>query len=78
MDNLKNIRLYLTKAKDKLMMAGVKMLEMAEVESAIESLTAHTKVLQGKMKVTPIEERMAALEKVVRKSLEEPARMAAP
>ncbi|KAI0991148.1 hypothetical protein K3495_g17039, partial [Podosphaera aphanis] len=78
MDNLKTVGLYLTKARDSLVMKGVKASEMAEVEKAIEALTAHTKVLQTKMEVTPIEERMLALEKIVRKSLEEPARKAAP
>ncbi|KAI0995706.1 hypothetical protein K3495_g12473 [Podosphaera aphanis] len=38
----------------------------------------HVKGLEEKLKVTPMEERILALEKVVRKSLEEPAHKTAP
>ncbi|KAI0993571.1 hypothetical protein K3495_g14613, partial [Podosphaera aphanis] len=78
MDNLKDTGLYLTKARDSMLMKEAKTSEMAGVENAIESLTAHTTVLQAKMKVTRIVERVAALEKAIRKSLKEPARKAAP
>ncbi|KAI1004410.1 hypothetical protein K3495_g3798 [Podosphaera aphanis] len=78
MEYLKTVGLYLTKARDSLVMKGAKASEISEVEKAIGSLSAHTTVLQAKMKVTPIKKRMKALGRIVKKSLEEPARKAAP
>lgn len=69
LDNRKSTGLYLTKAREKLMMTGAKARETVEVESAIGSFSAYTKVSLDKMGVTLIEEKMLALEKVVRKSL---------
>lgn len=80
MENLRIIGHYLIKARDSLVMSGVSptATSMEGVEKAIKALSSHLKVIETKYKVTPIEERMLALEKVVKKSLEEPARKAVP
>ena len=80
MENLRIIEHYLIKARDSLVMSGVTptATSMEEVDKAIKAICSHIKVIEAKFKLTPMEERMLALEKVIKKSIEEPARKAVP
>lgn len=75
MDEIKSVGFYLNKVRDGLVMSGAKASSssMTEVEKALAALNTHIKGLEIRLKVTPMEERMLALEKIVKKSLEEPA-----
>ena len=51
---------------------------MVEIDEALDAFKAHTQMLQSKRSAKPMKERMLALEKAVKKSLEEPVRKTAP
>ncbi|KAI0997185.1 hypothetical protein K3495_g11000 [Podosphaera aphanis] len=73
MAEIKSVGYYLNKVRDNLVMSGAKTSSstMKEVEKALVDLNMHVKGLEKLLKATPMEERMLALEKVVRKSLVE-------
>ncbi|KAI0998808.1 hypothetical protein K3495_g9386 [Podosphaera aphanis] len=80
MDDLKKlgsltfkVRAFMAKAEAK---ETSEMLEV--VDKAFRALKAHAEAWEADLKATPMEERMLALEKVVKKSLEEPVRRPAP
>ena len=49
-----------------------------EIDEALDAFKAHNQMSHSKMSAQPIEERILALEKAIKKSLEEPVRRTAP
>ena len=72
MNNLKSLDFMKTRL-DRLVLAGnnLTMAPMVEVNGAREALTAHPTMFRSFLALTPMEERMLALEKAFKKNLEQ-------
>ena len=80
MNFLKTVGTYLSKVQGRLVNSDtyISAAPMAEIDEALDAFKTHTQMLQSKISAQPIDERMLALEKATKKSLEEPARKSAP
>lgn len=80
MDNLKSLGYFSDKFRDKMVIAGTNSTAtlMVEVNGAPEAVMAHATMLRSELTATPMEEKILASEKAVKKSLEELVRKTAP
>ena len=80
LEKLKTVAYYLNRVRDRLAIAGTdkSATPMVEIDEVLDAFVAHAKMFRSKLTANPMEDRMLALEKVVKESLEKPVCKTAP